>query len=128
MKIKCQFMEIGKPLYISGTNYGERLKPKHDKGTLEIYWDEEKRRAEVHSSKGYFTYITEPWVFSYEPEQDRKVPQVQQNQHPDHRILPINPQIGGPTDVFNAQVETPHSKVQKRGRPPKYQGESEQGE
>jgi len=58
------------------------------------------------------------------------------NQHPDHRILPIKAQIGGPADVLqqvdtrlSAQVEMPHQKVQgKPGRKPKFQGEADQGE
>src|SRR6478672_4309701 len=128
MKIKCRFMEVGKPLFLAGTNYGEKLYPKSGKGTMEIFWDEDKRRAEVHA-KGAYTYVTEPWVFTYEPEQAASMKPVE-NIHHDHIIAPVHAQIGGPADVRKVQVSTPMDKVQGKpgGRKAKFQGEETQGE
>lgn len=125
MKIKCQFMELGKPLFLCGTNHGDKLKP-GVKGLKEILWDEEKRRAEIISDKG-FTYATEPWVFTYEPMQGNEIKVVNAH-HTQTQIDVAKAQVSDPAGVL-AQRETPQSKVQgKPGRKPKFQGEEVQGE
>ena len=128
MKIECQFMELGKPLFLAGTNYSDKLKAKSGKGELTILWDEEHRRAEIHDSRGYHTFINEAWVFTWEPKQERAKVIV----HPTHAMtagVAARAQIGGPQDVFKAQVSTPLDKVQgKPGRKAKFQGEESQGE
>lgn len=131
MKIACQFMELGKSLFLLGTNYGEKITPKSSKGNLKIFWDTEEKRAEIHSDKGH-TFVTESWVFTYEPIQDKPAAPV--NVHHDQRIVPAHAQVGGPQDVFKtqpftAQVSTPISQPPKKpGRPAKFQGEESQGE
>lgn len=128
MKIECQFMELGKPLFLAGTNYGEKLKEQCGKGTLSIVWDEEKRRAEIRDGRGFFTFVTEPWVFTYEPKQTRPTLVVNKS-HAQVANVSAKAQVGGPQDVFRAQVSTPMEKVQgKPGRKPKFQGEESQGE
>lgn len=120
-------MELGKSLFLAGTNFNEKLYPRSGKGDLKIYWDEEKRRAEIHG-KGKVTFVTEPWVFSYEPIQELKR-ELPVHKHPDHIIAPIHAQIGGPADVHKIQITTPMEKVQgKPGRKAKFQGEESQGE
>ena len=123
MKIKCQFMELGKPLFLAGVNYGEKLKEKSGKGTLEILWDEDTKCAKVTDQRGCYTFITESWVFTFEPVQENRV------------VVPINKshdivsgisraQVSAPAGIITAQVTTPQDKAnRKAGRPPKFQGE-----
>lgn len=123
MKIECQFMELLKPLFLAGTNYGEKLKEQSGKGTLRILFDEEKNRAEIHDSKGFHTYVGIAGIFTWEPKQEKKLTIVN-NSHPMSADVPARAQIGGPKDVFTAQVSTPHSQApRKPGRPAKFQGE-----
>lgn len=132
MIIKCQFMEVGKALFLLGTDYGMKLKPDHMKGKLEILWDEENRRAEIRSDKG-FCYVTEPWIFSYEPVQEGTVKVTTHVSHPMTMQAPEKAQVSGPgigiTQPFTAQVSTPTDKVQNpKKKFAKYQGEESQGE
>lgn len=123
--IKCQYIQLHAPLFLAGTNYGDKLKAKSGKGTLELLYDEENRRAKITSDKG-FCYITESSVFSYEPEQGVIIP-VQK--HYDHRIAPVNAQIGGPNSVFTAQVSNPITDPPKTiRRRARFQGEEGQQE
>ena len=125
MKIECQFMELLKPLFLAGTNYGEKLKEQSGKGTLRISFDEEKNRSEIHDSKGFYTYVGIAGIFTWEPKQEKKLAVVVNKSHDMSVNVPVRAQVGGPQDVFRtAQVETPMDKVQvRRGRPARYQGE-----
>lgn len=128
MKIQCQFMNLGEPLFFYGVDYGKKLVPNHPKGHLTIDYDTELEEATITNTKGQFTKITKSWIFSYEPLQEKvEIKNVHQDQR---QINIVKAQVGGPAEVFNsAQVETPISKVQNRPkRPPKFQGEESQGE
>lgn len=120
MRTKVKLIGLHEPLFLAGTNFGQKLEPKSSKGQLELYHESESDHVIVEF-KGETAHIKNWAYFNV----DNGKVETRINPHQDRVVPPPRAQIGGPSDVFKAQVETPTTKVIRRpGRPPKYQGES----
>lgn len=117
--IELQAMKLHNPFMLAGTSYGDTLPG--NKGQLKMWWIRELKEYWVESNKGY-AGIPATNVAHFEPVQAKYGPRIENTHKP--VVNPVNAQIGGPMDAFNAQVETPITKEPKKpGRPPKYQGQ-----
>lgn len=135
MRIDLEFVELHSALFILGTNFGEKLHidPKKNKSPLTaLYYDTDgtgqytKLESVVVEYKGSITVLDS---VASRTIKGVKAPEVIQVYHPQVAGVVVKAQIGGPKDVFTAQVSTPLDKVQgKPGRKPKYQGQESQGE
>lgn len=140
MKIDLEFAHLHGPLFIThdngGTNFGEKIyidQRKNLKGKLDaLYYDTDLRHTVV-VYKGKVSMIENVSSATLvDPSQiGVKIPKVEVPAYI-ARVspppAPVKAQVGGP-EKFQAQVSTPHDKVQgKPGRKAKYQGEESQGE
>lgn len=125
MKLPCILVQLHEPLFLAGSDLGKKLTPNHSKGPINLFHDSESDHVIVEY-KGQRAHIKNWASFNEVMDQPEK---GVVNKHHDHRIAPVNAQVGGPNDVFKVQVETPIDKVQNSPkRRAKFQGEETQGE
>jgi hypothetical protein len=122
---KVKLVQLHEPLFLAGVNFGNKLQPRSGKGHLELSHDSESDHIIVDFN-GEIAHIKNWASFNEDNGVEMKFKVI------DSRDTPVvKAQVSGPGQgmKFNAQVETPHDKVQgKPGRKAKYQGEESQGE
>lgn len=124
-KVKFVQLHKGEDLFVCGSNLGPRLTEKHAKGILGLSHDTDTDHIIVEF-KGERAHIKN-WASFNEDINHKEEPKNESK--PQVANVAVKAQIGGPQDVFTAQVSTPHSQPPKKpGRPAKYQGEESQGE
>ncbi len=124
-KVNLVLLHKGESVFIAGTDLGARLQEKHAKGFVELFHDTDTDHCIV-KFKGRTVHIKN-WA-SFE-ECGEQLPEPKNISRPQVAGIAAKAQIGGPNDVFTAQVSTPMDKVQNTTkRRAKFQGEETQGE
>lgn len=122
---KVKLVQLHEELFLASANLGKRLEEKHAKGTLGLSHDTETDHVIVEY-KGQKSHIKNWASFN---EDINPLPEVRNIHKPQVANVAVKAQIGGPQDVFTAQVSTPIDKVQNPPkRRAKFQGEETQGE
>jgi len=120
---KVKLVQLHEPLFLAGVNFGNKLQPRSGKGHLDLTHDSETDHVIVDFN-GEIAHIKN-WA-SFNEDTPEKILKIIPRPMPATKAQESGP---GQGLKFQAQVETPHDKVQgKPGRKAKYQGEETQGE
>ena len=121
---KVKLVQLHEPLFLAGVNFGNKLIPRSNKGTLDLSHDTESDHVLVIFN-GERAHIKNWASFN---EDTVSKPEPKNITHAQTSEAPVKAQVGGPAR-FQAQISTPLDKVQgKPGRKAKFQGEETQGE
>jgi hypothetical protein len=122
---KVKLVQLHEDLFLSGSNLGKRLIEHSGKGHLDLTHDTETDHVIV----GYKNEKAHIKNWAFFNEDTGPLTEPKNITKPMVANVAVKAQIGGPNEVFTAQVSTPMDKVQgKPGSKAKYQGEEVQGE
>lgn len=128
MNNKVKLVQLHEPLFLAGVNFGTKLLPRSGKGDLVLSHDSVSDHIIVNFN-GEIAHIKH-WA-SFNEDTNLVAAKAVRIESEQASVQAVRAQASGPGQglKFNAQVETPHDKVQGRpGRKAKYQGEESQGE